>query len=153
MLVKQCGNKLVSPHMGVDEFLRMCNTKFDIRIWSSTLPNLVPMVQHLFVGVEGLNPWFVCRNEKCECTHIKHPLNRNWDLVLKNMKRVWDEVSPRFRSLGLHKYVVDKWLPIKCIGNMPSSYILALPFNSEIEDNYLNIYGHIWKDYWRHQTL
>jgi hypothetical protein len=27
----------------------------------------------------------------------------------------------------------------KCIGDMPSSYILALPFNLEVEDNYLNI--------------
>jgi hypothetical protein len=45
VLAQQCGNKLVSPHPGVDEFLCMCSTKFDIEIWSSTtLPNLVPLV-------------------------------------------------------------------------------------------------------------
>jgi hypothetical protein len=88
-------------------FLCICGTKFDIEIWSSTtLPNLVPMVQHLFAGVKGLNPMFVWGIEKCECTHIKHPFNRYRDLVLENMQRMWDEVSPRFRNLGPHNMLL-----------------------------------------------
>jgi hypothetical protein len=126
---KQCENKLISPTFGCWWVLCMCSTKFDIGIWSSTLPNLVPMVQHLFVRVEGLNTLFVWGNEKCECTHIKHPLNRNYDLVMKNMQKMWDEVSPRYRSLGPHNTLLINDYPFKCIGNMPSCYILALPFN------------------------
>jgi hypothetical protein len=107
-------------------------------IWSSTtLPNLVPMVQHLFVGVKDLNPMFVWGNEKCECTHIRHPLNRDQDLVLRNMQKVWDEVSLGFRSLSPHNTLLIDDYPFKCIGNMPSSYILCLPLNSEVVDSYL----------------
>jgi hypothetical protein len=111
---------------------------FDIGIWSSTtFANLVPMVEYLLAKVEGLKLLFLWGNEKCEHTHICHPLNVERELVLKNMKRMWDEVSLTFRSLGPHNTLLIDDCLFKCIGNLPFSYILPFPFNSEVEDNYL----------------
>jgi hypothetical protein len=97
---------------------------FDIGIWSSTnLLNLVPMIEYHLTKVEGLKLMFLWGNEKCEHTHIHHPLNVEKEFVLKNMKRVWDEVSPTFRSLGPHNMLLIDDCPFKCMGNMPFSYI------------------------------
>jgi hypothetical protein len=95
------------------------------------------MVEYLFRKVEGLKPMFLWGDEKCEHTHIHHPLNVNKELVLKNMKRVWEDISPTFRSLCPHKtLLIDDYL-LKCIGSMPFLYILPMSFSSEVEDNYL----------------
>jgi hypothetical protein len=95
------------------------------------------MVKCLFRKVEGLKPMFLWGDEKCERTHICHPLNVNRELVLKNMKRVWEEINPTFRSLGPHNTLLIDDCPFKCIGNMPFSYNLPMSFNSKVEENYL----------------
>jgi hypothetical protein len=111
---------------------------FDIGIWSSTtFSNLVPMVEYHLTKVESLKLMFLWGNEKCEHTHIRHPLNAKRELVLKNMKRVCDEVSPTFRSLGPHNTLLIDDCSFKCRGNMPFSYILPFLFNSKVENNYL----------------
>jgi hypothetical protein len=111
---------------------------FDIGIWSSTtLSNLVPMVEYHLTKVEGLKLMFLRGNEKCEHTHIHHPLNAKKELVLKNMKRVWDEVNPTFTSLNPHNMLLIENCPFKCIGNITLSYILPFLFNSKVENNYL----------------
>jgi hypothetical protein len=53
---QRCGNKLVSLCSNSQQFLEMCNNKFDIGIWSSTiLHNLKPMFDLLLRGLLGLN--------------------------------------------------------------------------------------------------
>jgi hypothetical protein len=54
------------------------------------------MVELLLKGLD-IKPIFVWGNEKCEQTHICHPLNPNKELGLKNTSRVFNEISPRFR--------------------------------------------------------
>jgi hypothetical protein len=136
--LERCGNKIISPRPHVFEFLQHCSQKFDIGIWSSTIRlNLVPMVEYLFWKVEGLKLMFLWGDEKCEHTHICHPLNVNRELVLKNMKRVWEEINLTFNSLGPHnKLLIDDCM-FKCIGNMPFLYNLPMSFNLEVENNYL----------------
>jgi hypothetical protein len=105
---------------------------FDIVTWSSTTPpNLVPMVEYHLTKVKGLKLMFLWGDEKCEHTHICHSLNVEKELVLKNVKRVWDEVSLTFKSFGPHNTLLIDDCLFKCIGNMPFLYILPFPFNSE----------------------
>jgi len=101
---------------------------FDIRIWSSTnLPDLVPMIEYHLTKLEGLKLMFLWGNKKCEHTHICHPLNAKKEFVLKNMKKMRDEVSPTFRSIGPHNTLLINDCPFKCTGNMPFSYVLSQP--------------------------
>jgi len=95
------------------------------------------VVEFLFKKVESLKPMFMWGDEICEHTHIHHPLNVNRELVLKSMKRIWEEISLTFRSLGPHNTLLIDDCPFKCIGNMPFSYILPMFFNLEVEYNYL----------------
>jgi hypothetical protein len=91
----------------------------------------------------NIKPVFVWGNEKCEQTHICHPLNPNKKLVLKNMSRMFNEKSPRFRPLSINNTLLIDDCPFKCIGNVTSSYIIPQPFNSEKNDqNYL--LGCLW---------
>jgi hypothetical protein len=47
---------------------------------------------------------------------------------LKNIKRVWDEASPTFRSLGpLNMTLIDDF-SFKYVSNIPFSYTLPLDF-------------------------
>jgi hypothetical protein len=87
--------------------------------------------------VEGLKPMFLWGDEKCEHAHIRHPLNVNRELVLKIMKKVWEDISLTFRSLGPHNTLLIDDCPFKCISNMPLSYIMSMSFNLEVEYNYL----------------
>jgi hypothetical protein len=53
----RCGNKLISPQPQSWEFLELCNSRFEIGIWSSTMqPNLKPMVQFLLGEGSGIKP-------------------------------------------------------------------------------------------------
>jgi hypothetical protein len=46
-------------------------------------------------------------------------------------------INPRFRELGpLNTLLIDD-CPYMCLGNVPYSYILPHPFNSQKVDNYL----------------
>jgi hypothetical protein len=45
------------------------------------------MVEYLFRIVEGLKPMFLWGDEKCEHTHICHPLNVSRELVLKKIRK------------------------------------------------------------------
>jgi hypothetical protein len=57
--VVRCGNKFVSPRASYCEFLEMCDSRFDNGIWfSTTQPNLTPMVQILLDEVLGVKPMF-----------------------------------------------------------------------------------------------
>jgi hypothetical protein len=92
-------------------------------IWSSTnVLNLVPMIEYHLTKIEGLKLMFLWGNEKCEHSHIRHPLNAK-QFVLKNMKIMWDEVNFTFRSLGPHNTLLIDDCPFKCIGNISFSYI------------------------------
>ncbi len=64
-------------------------------------------------------------------------MNANQNLVLKNMSKVWEEINPRFRELGLHNTLLIDDYPCKCIGNVPYSYILPHPFDCEVVDTYM----------------
>jgi len=111
---------------------------FDIGIWSSTtFPNQIPMVEYHLTKVEPLKLMFLWGNEKCEHNQICHSLNAGREFVLKNMKKVWDEVNPTFRSLGPHIMLLIDHCSFKCIGNMPFSNTLPFLFNSEVENNNL----------------
>jgi hypothetical protein len=81
--------------------------------------------------------------EKCESTRVCHPLNKKQPLVLNNMDRVFQEISPRFKELTYcNALLIDEW-PYKCMGNLPYFYILPHLFNSEVDDkNYL--LGTLW---------
>jgi hypothetical protein len=72
---------------------------------------------------------------KCDYTHKNHPLVVNSEVVLKNIKRVWDEVSPTFRSLGPRNMILIDDCPFKYVSNTPFSYTLPLAFNLQIKDN------------------
>jgi hypothetical protein len=86
------------------------------------------MVELLLKGLD-IKPIFVWGNEKCEQTHIRHPLNPNKELVLKNMSTVFNEISPRFRPWYINNtLLIDDW-PLKYLGNAPSSYIIPQMFN------------------------
>jgi hypothetical protein len=53
----------------------------------------------------------------------------------EKMSRVFEEMALRFRLLGLsNTLLIDDY---KCIANVPFSYIVFYPFDSEVEDNYL----------------
>jgi len=81
---------------------------------------------------------FVWGGEKCESTRVCHPLYQKRPLMLKNMDKVFQEISPRFRELTYHNTLLIDDCPYKCMGIMPYSYILPHPFNSEVDDkNYL----------------
>jgi hypothetical protein len=84
----------------------------------------------------------VWARDKCEQTWIVHPLDLSKELVLKNMTRVWDEISPGFRPLDPQNTLLIDDCSFKCIGNVPFSYILPLMYDSEVEDNYL--LGNLW---------
>jgi hypothetical protein len=94
------------------------------------------LVDLLLGGLLGLKLVFVSGVEKCLNTCIPHPTNKNWLLVLKNMDMVWKEINPRFRHLGPNNMLIDDYL-YKCMGNVPYSYIMPHPFDSEYKDNYL----------------
>jgi hypothetical protein len=71
VLPQKCGNKFVSLCHDSQQFLELCNNKFDIGIWSSTtLPNLKPMVDLLLRGLLVLKHVFVWGVEKCLDTSI-----------------------------------------------------------------------------------
>jgi hypothetical protein len=67
----------------------------------------------------------------------RHPLNLEWDLMLKKLKIMWEEISPRFKELGPNNNLLINDCPYKCIGNPPFSYILPRPFNNMLLDSYL----------------
>jgi hypothetical protein len=94
------------------------------------------MVDLLLRGFLGFKPIFVWGVEKCLDTCIPHLSNKDWSLVLKNMDRVWKEISLGFRQLGPNNTLIDDYL-YKCMGNVPYSYIMPHPFNNEYNDNYL----------------
>jgi len=99
--------------------------------------NLLPMVDFLLQGKLGVKPLFIWGVEKCLETSICHPLRPEWDLVLKNMKIMWEETSPRFRQLSPSNTLLIDDCTYKCIGNPPFSYILAQPYNNLVSNNYL----------------
>jgi hypothetical protein len=70
-------------------------------------------------------------------TIICHPLQLEHDLVLKNMKTMWEKMSSRFRELGPNNILLIDDCPYKCIGNPPFSYIMPQPYNNLALDNYL----------------
>jgi hypothetical protein len=75
--------------------------------------------------------------EKCLETNLLHPKNLHTKLVLKNMSRVCEEINLTFRQLDqFNTLLIDNCL-YKCIGNVPFSYILPHPFDSQVEENYL----------------
>jgi len=50
---------------------------------------------------------------------------------------MWKEINPRFRNLGLNNTLLIDDCLYKCMGNVPYSYIMPHPFDSECKDNYL----------------
>ncbi len=134
----KCKNKLVSPWPKFGEFLELCNSKFDIGIWSLTTHyNLLPIIDFLLQGRLGVKPLFVWGAKKCLETSICHPLHLEHDFVLKNMKTMWQEINPRFKQLGpINTLLIDDYT-YKCNGNPPFSYILPQPYNHLVSKNYL----------------
>ncbi len=80
--------------------------------------------------------------DKCEQTWIVHPLDLSKELVLRNMTKVWDEISPGFKPLGPQDTLLID-CPYKCIGNVPFSYILSLTYDSKVQDNNY-LLGNLW---------
>ncbi len=68
---------------------------------------------------------FVWGGEKCESTHICHPLNKKRPLVLKNLDKAFQEISQRFRELTFCNILLIDDCPYKCMGNIP--YYCVLP--------------------------
>lgn len=101
------------------------------------------MVKFLLGEGLGFKPLFVWARDKCEQTRIAHPLDPNNELMLKNMTRVWDEISLGFRPLGPQNTLLIDDCPYNCIGNVPFSYILPLMYDSKIEDNNY-LLGSLW---------
>jgi hypothetical protein len=52
------------------------------------------MVWFMLSLQSGLNPLFVWGVEKCLETNIPRPLNPHRKLVMKNISKVWQEISP-----------------------------------------------------------
>jgi hypothetical protein len=50
---------------------------------------------------------------------------------------VWKEISLGFKHLCPNNTLLIDDCPYKCMGNVPYSYIMPHPFNSEYKDNYL----------------
>jgi hypothetical protein len=50
------------------------------------------------------------------------------------MEKVFEEISPGFKELIYRNTLLIDDCLYKCMGNMPYSYILPHPFNSEVDD-------------------
>jgi hypothetical protein len=104
------------------------------------MPNLIPIIE-LLLGGEGceIEHVFLWGAKKCEQTKVPRPLNPKWPSMLKNMDRVFNEISPKLnRPFFCMNTLFINECPYKCMGNVPYSYILLEPFNIEVDDkNYL----------------
>ncbi len=71
--LQRCGNKLVNTCPNCLEFLKLCSSWFDIRIWSSTTkPHLIPKVQFLIGHESTIKHVFVWGSEQCEPAFAIH---------------------------------------------------------------------------------
>jgi hypothetical protein len=86
---------------------------------------------------------FVWGGEKCESTCVCHLLNKKQPLMLKNVDKVFQEISLRFRELTICNILLIDDCPYKCMGNVPYSYIMPYPFNCEVDDNNY-LLGTLW---------
>jgi len=86
---------------------------------------------------------FVWGGEKCESTCVCHPLNQKQPLVLKNVDKVFQEISPRLKELTYRNILLIDDCPYKCMGDVPYSYIMPYPFNCEVDDNNY-LLGTLW---------
>ncbi len=96
----------------------------------------------MFFKVWHLKALFIWGNDKYDVTWNKHPLNRNKELILKDMNKVLFDISLGFQKLTLNNTLLIDGCTYKCVINVPYSYILPHPFDLEVGDNYLM--GSLW---------
>ncbi|XP_048135646.1 uncharacterized protein LOC115726611 [Rhodamnia argentea] len=78
----------------VDDFLQYCFEKFAVGVWSSkTRINLDPIV-HFLMGDSKGKLLFCWDRSHCTITELTTVENRNKPLVLKELRKLWDEHKP-----------------------------------------------------------
>jgi hypothetical protein len=87
---------------------------------------------------------FIWGAKKCKQTPISHPLNLRWQLVLKKMSKVFQEISPGFHQVSHKNTLLIDDCPCKCMANVPFSYVLPEPFNSDVMDDNNYLMGTLW---------
>jgi len=100
------------------------------------------MVHFLLQHNSGLKLLFIWGNNKYDVTQSKHPLNPKNELVLKDMNKVFSNISNGFQELTPNNTLLIDDHPYKCVSNVPYSYILPHPFDPKVGDNYLM--GSLW---------
>ncbi|XP_019194960.1 PREDICTED: uncharacterized FCP1 homology domain-containing protein C1271.03c-like isoform X2 [Ipomoea nil] len=80
-----------------DDFLRFCFDKFDVGIWSSRLKkNLDPIVDYL-LGDQKKKLLFCWNMSNCTQTGFKTPENKHKPLVLKELRKIWENEFPNLQ--------------------------------------------------------
>ncbi|KAL9239473.1 hypothetical protein vseg_013791 [Gypsophila vaccaria] len=132
-----------------DDFLQFCIEKFDVGIWSSrTKKNLTSVVDFLMKKNIKNKLLFCWHQSHCTNTGYKTIENKNKPLVLKELKKLWenkDDELPWQRGFydESNTILLDD-SPYKALRNPPYTAVYALPYSFQhAEDNALGPNGDI----------